>query len=165
MNNLRFRHFSVCGSRGETDAFGIVTGKWQVTCGGLQDWVPLPVSLGLSLTNLYVGDFDGDGYTDIAFASNPQYDGEGRLLSWKWRFSHDAAESFVDHEVTTTDSCSYLAPHSFSSSPLVAGVGRFAASSNADILVWGADSDGPNKLCILPSGTGDALMQSRQSMR
>jgi hypothetical protein len=49
--NLRFGHFSVCGSKTETDVFGLVSDRWQVSCGARGEWKLLPISLREPLKN------------------------------------------------------------------------------------------------------------------
>lgn len=157
VNNLRFGHFHICGNGGETDVFGIVGGKWQVTCGARNDWIPLPVSLTANLTNLYVADFDGDGNADVAVASVPNVSG-GQLTRWPWQFSHNGAEAFTTNIVSPTASCPDLA--NAPADRLLAGIGQFGGNSSSDILIWGG-----NKLCIIPAGVDEAQLQSRQLMR
>jgi hypothetical protein len=157
VGSLRFGHFQICGSGRETDVFGIVTGKWQVTCGALNDWIPLPVSLTADFTNLYVSDFDGDGDADIAVASVPNASG-GQLTRWPWQFSHNGAEPFTTNIVSPTASCPDLA--NAPDQRLVAGIGRFGGNPSSDILIWGG-----NRICIIPAGVDEAQLQSRQLMR
>jgi hypothetical protein len=157
VNNLRFGHFQICGSGGEADVFGIVSGKWQVTCGARNDWIPLPVSLTANLTNLYVADFDGDGNADIAVASVPNVSG-GQLTRWPWQFSHNGAEAFTTNIVSPTGSCPDLA--NAPADRLLAGIGRFGGNPSSDILIWGG-----NRICIIPAGVDQAQVQSRQLMR
>jgi FG-GAP-like repeat len=155
--NLRFGHFQICGSGDETDVFGIVSGKWQVTCGARNDWIPLPISLTDDLTNLFVADFDGDGNADIAVASKPNASG-GQLTRWPWQFSHSGAEAFTTNIVSPTASCPDLADAP--ADRLLAGIGRFGGNRSSDLLIWGG-----NKICIIPAGIDEAQLQSRQLMR
>jgi FG-GAP-like repeat len=157
VNNLRFGHFQICGNGGETDVFGIVSGKWQVTCAARNDWIPLPVSLTSDLTNLYVSDFDGDGNAEIAVASVPNVSG-GQLTRWPWQFSHNGAEPFTTNIMSPTASCPDLANDP--AHRLVAGIGHFGGNPSSDILVWGG-----NRICIIPAGVDEAQLQSRQLMR
>jgi hypothetical protein len=158
ISNLRFGHFQTCGSGRETDVFGIVSGKWQVTCGALNDWIPLPVSLTSNLTNLYVSDFDGDGNADIAVADKPDVTGGRQVTRWPWHFSHNGIQGFSTNIVSPTASCPDL--NNSPAKPLVAGIGRFGGNPSSDILMWGT-----NRLCIIPAGVDEAQAQSRGLMR
>lgn len=157
VNNLRFGHFQICGNAGETDVFGIVSGKWQVACGALHDWIPLPVSLTTDLTNLFVADFDGDGNAEIAVASKPNVSG-GQVTRWPWQFSRSGAEAFTTNIISPTASCPDLA--NAPADRLLAGIGRFGGNLSSDILIWGG-----NRICIVPAGVDEAELQSRQLMR
>jgi len=164
--NLRFGHFSICGSNKETDVFGIVSGKWQVTCGAVGNWQPLPVSLTDSLSGLNIADFDGDGNADIAQASTRTTNSAGDMTSWKWNFSHDGVQGWTSHEIIPTSSCPALGPNGPDvNRPYIAGIGNFDLNPGADILIWGGDLDYGNHLCIISGGLGDAQLQSRQEMR
>lgn len=165
--NLRFGHFSICGSNKETDVFGIVSGKWQVTCGAVGDWQALPVSLTTSLSNLYIADFDGDGNADIAQFYSNAYEGN-YFTSLTWRFSYGATQGWISHTLVPTNSCPAFGSPELGT-PLdptlvVAGVGSFDANPGADLLLWGSNSTG-TKLCIVSGGIGEAQLQSRQEMR
>jgi hypothetical protein len=136
--NLRFGHFSICGSNKETDVFGIVSGKWQVTCGAVGDWQRLPVSLTDSLANLYIADFNGDGNADIAQFYSTTYEGN-YFTSLTWRFSYGATQGWVSHTILPTNSCPAFGSLELGTPldpPLVvAGIGSFDANPGAD-LYW-----------------------------
>lgn len=149
--NLRFGHFSACGGGKETDVFGIVGGKWQVTCGALGDWTPLPVTLTNSLTGLVVADFDGDGNADIA-TSTPVI-GFGTFVAWNWLFSRDGSSGWTTR--------------SFAPTPITAAaaIGFFDSNPGADVLLWG-DRSSPDTLSIASGGDPSTLQrQSNEEMR
>jgi len=159
--SLRFGHFSICGSNKETDVFAIVSGKWQVTCGALGNWQPLPVSLTDSLSGLYVADFDGDGNADIAQLYSFTYEGND-FTSLAWRFSYGATQGWLSHTIVPTSSCPAFG--SLQPALLVAGIGSFDGNPGADLLLWASGSTA-KQLCIVPNGIRDAQLQSRQEMR
>jgi hypothetical protein len=164
--DLRFGHFAICGTRGETDVFAIESGKWHVSCGAVREWAPLPVSLTDSLLNLYIADFDGDGNADIANMYEFRNDKYGRLISQSWRISHNGAQEWKLHDVVPTKQCPALGSQiDPAHDPVVAGVGNFNGNIGSDILLWGGSLDAGNQFCIVSGGTSDLLLQSRSDMR
>jgi hypothetical protein len=140
--DLRFGHFSICGSKKETDVFGIVSGKWQVSCGARSHWRPLPVSLTNSLSGLVVADFDGDGNADIATSANSN-----------WQFSRDAAAGWTVRSP---------APVPLSSA---AAIGFFDSTPGADVLLWG-DPSSTETLSIASGGNPSTIQRwSIEEMR
>jgi FG-GAP-like repeat len=132
---LRFGHFSVCGMGKETDVFGIVSGKWMVTCGALGPWIPLHVSLTNKIDGLVVADFDGDGIADVA--TNDHND---------WMISYGGVSAWKHYNVPDTDKCASPEP----TLPLMPGIGHFARNLGADVLLW--DRNGGREFCIAAGG-------------
>lgn len=156
VNQLRFGHFAICGTGKETDVFSIQSTGWFVSCGGTQPWKSLPVSSpsqDITITQLLIADFDGNGNADIADIGLLQAIGsEG--IPWIVNISFDAARPWMRFTINwDTDWCS---PLHFA--PLLAGVGRFAGNKGSDVLTWGSANkangiaNNPNGICIAPGG-------------
>jgi hypothetical protein len=156
VSDLRFGHFSICGAGKETDVFGIVSGKWQVSCGARAEWKALPVSLTSSLPGLVVADFDGDGNADIGFSSagsTTATPGNPSVATWSWKFSRDAANGW---------SSPLAAPAPLASA---AAIGFFDSAKGADVLLWG-DPSSPDTLSIASGGNPSTLQRwSIEEMR
>lgn len=156
LSDLRFGHFSICGAGKETDVFGIVSGKWQVSCGARAEWKALPVSLTGSLPGLVVADFDGDGNADIGFSSagsTTASPGNPSVATWSWKFSRDAANGW---------NSPLAAPAPLASA---AAIGFFDSAKGADVLLWG-DSSSPDTLSIASGGNPSTLQRwSIEEMR
>jgi hypothetical protein len=146
VHDLRFGHFSICGSGGEADVFGIVAGKWQVSCGATSAWTPLPVSLTDHIDGLVVADFQGNGLSDIATNS---------LNDWMIWYSDKS--DWVHYQINDTDRCISPQP----SLSLMPGIGNFDGLPGADVLLW----DGGNEFCIASGGNTGLQIWSRQDMR
>ncbi|MBV8809875.1 MAG: VCBS repeat-containing protein [Acidobacteriaceae bacterium] len=148
--DLRFGHFSICGSKTETDVFGIVAGKWQVSCGARGEWKRLPVSLTNTVSGLVVADFDGDGNADIATSSQTLKSG---IALWNWLFSHDAAAGWTVLSAASVPLTS------------AAAIGSFDSSPGADVLIWG-DSSSPDTLSMASGGNPSTMKRwSIEEMR
>lgn len=85
--NLRFGHFTdnfttECST--QKQILSVQNGQWQVTCLGLDSWKPIGPAPVDSMTGLVAGDFDGDGYTELAQSAllGWQYTSPGRNSSW-----------------------------------------------------------------------------------
>src|SRR5262249_22260267 len=81
---LRFGDFN---GDGKPDAFGVVDGMWQFVPGGgvlPPWWTPLQPSPTRDTAGLVVGDFDGDGISDVA-----------RRSATSWDVSRNARDPFV----------------------------------------------------------------------
>lgn len=156
VSDLRFGHFSICGAGKETDVFGIVSGKWQVSCGARAEWKPLPASLTSSLTGLVVADFDGDGNADIGISSpgsTTATPGNPSVATWSWKFSRDASNGW---------NSPLAAPAPLASA---AAIGFFDSTKGADVLLWG-DSTSPDTLSIASGGNPSTLQRwSIEEMR
>jgi len=154
--DLRFGHFSVCGTKAETDVFGIVSGKWMVSCGASAEWKPLPVSLTSSLTGLVVADFDGDNNVDIGISSESSTTatpGNQSVPIWSWKFFRDAANGW---------GTPLAAPVPLTAS---AAIGFFDSNRGADVLLWG-DWSSPDTLSIASGGNPTTLQRwSIEEMR
>ena len=85
--NLRFGHFTdnftaECAT--QTQILSVQNGQWQVTCLGLNSWKPIGPAPVDSVTGLVAGDFEGDGYTELAQSGllGWQLTSPGRNSSW-----------------------------------------------------------------------------------
>jgi hypothetical protein len=146
VQDLRFGHFSICGSNGETDIFGIVAGKWHVSCGATSAWTPLSVSLTDHVDGLVVADFQGKGLADIA--TNSYND---------WMIWYPDKSDWTHYQVNDTNRCVSPEPPL----PLVPAIGNFDGLPGADVLLW----DGGNEFCIASGGNTGLQIWSRQDMR
>ena len=78
----------------------------------------------------------------------------------------NASEGWTSHTDTPTNCYPELGPQSYASlQPCVAAVGQFGGNIGSDILICGGNDTWGNELCILPGGTGAAMLESRQQMR
>jgi hypothetical protein len=93
VKDLRFGHFNPRDPK-ETDVFAVVNDQWSISLGGRSKWQRLNAKLSDSVADLVLGDFNGDGITDIAYglgnqSSNtggvngaPQLPGSPTTLTW-----------------------------------------------------------------------------------
>jgi hypothetical protein len=65
VNALRFGHFNPKDLK-KADIFAIVNGQWSVSFGGTSKWQRLNDKIWDNINDLVLGDFNGDGVTDVA---------------------------------------------------------------------------------------------------
>jgi len=161
VGDLRFGHFSICGTGTETDVFGIVSGKWQVSCGARAEWKALPVSLTDSLNGLVVADFDGDGNADIGISIPISAPSSNTVGSWTWEFL--LSKVAPTHWTIRPGAPVPLAPELGYTG--AAAIGSFDSTLGADVLIWG-DSSSPDTLSIASGGNPSTLQRwSDEEMR
>jgi hypothetical protein len=162
VSDLRFGHFSICGRGTETDVFGIVSGKWQVSCGARAEWKALPVSLTTSLNGLVVADFDGDGNADIAISIPILEPGTNVVSSWTWQFLLSKGAS--THWTIRPGAPVPLASQSGYTNG-AAAIGSFDSVAGADVLIWG-DPTSTETLSLASGGDPSTLQRwSIEEMR
>jgi hypothetical protein len=124
---------------GRTQVLRVSGGRWVVAGLGVggTDIGPAPVS---STAALVVGDFDGDGFADVA-RTNPQ--------TGEWEFSTPAKG--VEWHTLRSDN-----------SPIGAHpIGDFDGDRTSDVLLW----DNARHFTLAPSGRDPVKILSRQDMR
>jgi hypothetical protein len=163
VKDLRFGDFD---GDGKTDVFGVVSGTWSYSKSATGSWSDgyLQQALTDSVDGLFVADFNGDGFADVAMASSSNASND----TWTWGFSYYGFQPWQYHTITpgtnaTIEQCSFLNPDASGNPGVLAAIGRFSGTTSSDILLWGDANT--NNLCIVPGGIGTALRQSRQDMR
>ncbi len=143
VRDLRFGDFDGDGS---TDVLGVVAGAWRVSYGAVSAWTLLRPRLTDTVNDLIVADFDGDGRADIATSERLAFNSP----FWTWKFSSGGTAGWTS--ITTTSSLG-----------AAAGVGHFAGTAQADVMLWGGD--GNDVFYLAPGGTETPYRRSRQEMR
>jgi hypothetical protein len=151
VHDLRFGDFD---GDGKPDVFGVVTGAWRISSSAQSGWTFWRSKLTDSVQGLVVADFDGDGFADVASnCDEPAC----------WRISFRGLEEWR----------SFSQPYGLVG-PELAGIGRFLAKKQADVLSWNVSNPywmcDPNvgqntEFCVAVGGTTPVERYSRQDMR
>lgn len=174
VKDLRFGDFD---GDGKTDVFGVVSNgvinTWSYSKSATGSWSDGFLQEAMApIDRVAVADFDGDGRADVMTRDQPSNyqgpNGNFGIVIWNWKISYGGIRNWTTHQIAPKqgDACrlemslspDQLKPTNFSSQ--VAGIGRFAGSHGADVLVWNG-----NELCIVPGGLGTLQPFSRQDLR
>src|SRR5579863_6044329 len=138
ISNLRFGHFT---DKSKTQILRVQNHKWQVTEWGTTSWADIGDSPVDSVAGLVAGDFNGDGYTDLA---------ESTLLV-KWQYTSPGHNS----------SWSPLGA-SFSSIQSLP-IGNFQGGKQDGVITWGGN--GGSHFYFTHAPQNESQILSRQVMR
>lgn len=135
--DLRFGDFT---HKGRTQALRVYQGQWQVA-GLLLDWTNIGSSPVSSVAGLVVGDFDGDGFADVAHTQKG-------FWSSNWEYTTPAhGKQWVNLRSDSADIASYP-------------IGRFNSDRTSDVLAW--DN---RRFSYAASGRNPLMPLSLQDMR
>lgn len=148
--NLRFGHFTdTCGT--QTQILRVQKGQWQVTCLSMSSWKPVGAAPVDSMSGLVAGDFDGDGYTDLA-ESVPNYTDQ----TFGWQYTSPG------------HSTSWLPLFGMSSAPVQnLPVGNFQGGKQDGVILWSHNHFYFTHACTTryPCQQNQLQLLSRQVMR
>jgi VCBS repeat protein len=178
VSDLRFGDFD---GDGKTDVFGVVLfgpddWRWAFSKSAQGAWADGVLRSAfrdtdgnlVTVDNLVVADFDGNGRADVATSYRED-----------WMVSFDGVGDWTHHNMPRTDSCPYFE----AALPWMPATGFFTGNRGVDVLVWnGVAADTPasilgpqgNEFCFAAGGNADGQVGwtaglqsgfSRQDMR
>jgi hypothetical protein len=144
VSNLRFGHFT---DKSKMQILRLRNHRWEVTEWGMTSWTDIGEAPTDSVAGLVVGDFNGDGFTDLArsvplppFPLPPA----GSLIQYEWQYTSPGRASSWSGFGTYSDG--------------MAAIGRFDGGAVTGLALWMN-----NKFFYTRGGTLQPL--SRQPMR
>jgi hypothetical protein len=143
--NLRFGHFT---DKSKTQILRVQNSRWQVTEWGMTSWQDIGAAPTNSVSGLVAGDFDGQGYTELA-TSNPQPHGRG-IPTYEWQYTSPGHNSLWV----------YLGTSSSPITPLP--IGRFEGGEQSGVIQW---INNGFSFTYLAGAKSTSQLLSRQVMR